>query len=396
MENKQVISELFNRYLEGQTSVDETNYLLGFLGTDQGSALLNELVNEKFDEGVEIAPALLASIYPFTDRVGQNLNRFIQENSTARPVRKLNWGIIAIAASIIISIGAVLIYQFGKEKPLSSSTIAAVDADPGGNRATLTLANGNSIDLDDVANGNLTEQAGVQISKTTDGQLVYSIANSNNNPGLTNTITTPNGGQYQVRLPDGSKVWLNATSSLTYPISFANQKERKVELSGEAYFEVAHNTAQPFRVFTGSQTVEVLGTHFNINSYTDEKNVATTLAEGSVKVSTAGNSKVLKPGDQSLVAKGTIAIRQADLETVLAWKDGNMIFKSAVIEDIMKQVQRWYDIQVVYEGKIPQRLFSGGISRQSKLSVLLSILKDSGINYELKETSLGKQLTIKP
>lgn len=396
MENKRAIRELFQKYLLDQSSAEETAYLLNYFATEEGSKHLNELVSEKFDEGVQPNIKLLEKIQPLMDRVESKLNLFIQKQDKPKPVIKLRLWAIAAAAAIAIALGTVVIYKYSKDAISSGSSLAATDADPGGNRAILTLANGNKINLDSATNGNIAQQAGVRISKAADGQLVYTVIDNHNAPQATNTISTPKGGAYQVRLPDGSKVWLNAASSLKYPISFLGRDERRVELSGEAYFEVSHNRAQPFRVISAGQTVEVLGTHFNINSYGNEPQIITTLEEGAVRVSSKTVSQLLKPGEKVINNGYNIEVENADLETELAWKNGNIIFKSASIEEIMRQVERWYDVKVVYEGKLSNRLFSGGISRTSKLSVLLSVLKDSGINFELKDSPQGKTLIIKP
>ncbi len=394
MENKQAIAELFNAYLSGETSQEETTYLLSYFGSEEGSKYLNELVNARFDEGVEVDAVLLARLHPLTDRVALKLNSFIKESSRNKPIWKLVTR-VAVAASIVLAIGAFLIYNNSNNDFTPGKVV--IDADPGDNRAMLTLEDGSQINLNEAANGKLAEQAGVQISKTADGQLVYAAIAPAKTSESFNTIATPKGGQYKIRLPDGSKVWLNASSSLKYPVSFAKLQERRVELVGEAYFEITPDAAQLFHVATGTQTVEVLGTHFNVNSYTDEKHVVTTLAEGSVRVRSKGQQRLIIPGQQTLLSKeGTFIIQPADIETALSWKDGNLVFKSATIEEIMRQVQRWYNVEVVYQGKVSKRVFSGGLSRSSKLSVLLNVLKDSDINFELKETRQVKTLLIKP
>ena len=385
MEN---FDEIYQKFIDRRCTRQEAEQLLEYFLTEKGDQDMADKISRTLE--VDPPPPSASDLAA----IKRNEEYIMRKISPAQPMWRPAYTIVAIAASIVLVVSALL--MLSKQEMPAPTVKTAIDAEPGSNRATLTLAGGKRINLDDAESGNLAEQAGVQITKAADGQLIYNVSGANQNTSVQNTVTTPNGGQYEVQLPDGSKVILNAASSLTYPVSFAKQKQRIVELSGEAYFEVAHNKAQPFLVKTASQTVEVLGTHFNINSYPDEKNIATTLAEGSVKVSSKGNSKLLKPGEQSLNTDGSISIRQADMETALAWKNGNIIFKSAGIEEIMKQVKRWYNIEAVYEGQIPQRTFSGGISRSSKLSVLLNILKDSGVNYEFKETSKGKTLIIKP
>jgi transmembrane sensor len=237
---------------------------------------------------------------------------------------------------------------------------AKSDISPGGNIATLTLADGRKISLTDAKNGQLAEQSGIKISKTADGQLVYNITNAENSSlSLSyNTIETPPGGQYQVILPDGSKVWLNSASSLRYPVRFTGN-ERKVEISGEAYFEVAHNSKMPFRVINSNQIVEVLGTHFNIMAYPDESSTNTTLLEGSVRIIKENKSKIISPGQQTRVKNGDIDVASVDVTQVTAWKEGYFMFKNEDIQSIMRQISRWYNLEVKYQGDIPEKVFGG-------------------------------------
>jgi ferric-dicitrate binding protein FerR (iron transport regulator) len=198
-----------------------------------------------------------------------------------------------------------------------------------------------------------------------------------------NTLTTPRGGQYEVMLPDGTKVWLNSASSLTYPVTFAG-KERRVELTGEAYFEVAKNTSSPFFVKTSGQTVKVLGTHFNINSYEDEKCVKTTLLEGSVVITSDGNKQAvnLKPGQQSVNKAASFdVINEADIDEAVAWKNGKFLFRNTDLQTVMRQLSRWYDVDVEYQGTIAERHYRGRISRNVPVSQVFEILKTSGINF---------------
>ncbi|HEY0176147.1 MAG TPA: FecR domain-containing protein, partial [Pedobacter sp.] len=250
---------------------------------------------------------------------------------------------------------------------------------PGGNKAVLTLADGSKISLTDAVNGALAEQAGITVNKTKDGQLIYTV--SKIRPGTDsaayNTIETPKGGQYQVILPDGTSVWLNAASSLRYPAFFTGN-ERKVQLEGEAYFEVAKNPAMPFRIVSKGQVAEVLGTHFNINSYQDEPGIKTTLLEGSVRVlnSRSHTAVLLKPGQQSNTAiDGTTTLRNVNPEQYVAWKSGKFIFADANIESIMRQVSRWYNVEIEYKGDISKEKFGGRASRFTNVSELLEILE---------------------
>jgi len=314
----------------------------------------------------------------------------------------------AIIVFSIISIG--FLFHNNKDtdqKSIAKKELIVNDLEPGGNRAILTLADGTKVSLDESANGIIAQVEGMKISKTSDGQVVYNIIKeapfrkADEKFLRYNQITTPRGGQYQVILPDGTKVWLNAASSLKYPEQF-DAKTRQVELSGEAYFEVnSQSTFKgeriPFIVNTTSQTVEVLGTHFNINSYDDEKAVKTTLLEGAVKVSSADHSMkhnkkavYLKPNQQSILNKEVLNVVDANSEDVLAWKNGYFNFEKADIETVMRQLSRWYDVDIVYNGQVPSGTFSGKVQRDMTISKVLEILAFAQINFKIE----GKKMVI--
>ena len=267
------------------------------------------------------------------------------------------------------------------------------DLAPGGNKAILTLADGSKINLNSVKNGSLTAQPGAHIVKQS-GQLAYKDAadNSSSIQVSYNTLTTPKGGQYQLTLVDGTKVWLNAASSLKFPTAFSGN-ERVVELTGEAYFEVAHNSKQPFKVKTASQVVQDIGTQFDVNSYADEGAVATTLIEGSVKIYDAKGQTLIKPGQQYLLKNSGVAEvkNEVNLDEVTAWKNGMFQFDSADIKTIMRQISRWYNVDVEYQGQIPPSTYHGRISRNSNASTVLKILELSGINFTIE----GRTIIVK-
>lgn len=300
------------------------------------------------------------------------------------------------AVLLICSTIGFYFYKDDQAKPtISIQDLAKHDIKAGGNKAYLTLADGKQIALTDLENGEVAEQAGLSITKMADGQLRYELKElpeGFNSKGeiLYNTISTPAGGQYQVLLPDGSRVWLNAASSLKYATSLANLKERRVILTGEAYFEVAKAQGQfkkPFIVKSGNQEVEVLGTHFNISSYAQEPAIATTLLEGSVKVSRAGAfESLLSPGEQSLVGKG-IEIHKVDTSTAVAWKNGLFKFEDANIYAVMNQFARWYNFEVSYEGKVPDNKFNGEIYRNLNASKALKMLSYANIKFRVEVNS---------
>jgi len=326
--------------------------------------------------------------------------RIVKETGYRKSKKSFSYYRVAAAASIILglTIGA---YSLLHKKPAPQiAQNQTHEILPGGNKAILTLANGNQISLTDAKNGKLAVQGNTAISKTSAGQVVYQAAPSGTgNPQSEiayNTVSTPRGGQYHLTLADGTNVWLNAASSIKYPIAFTGN-DRQVEITGEAYFEVVHNAAQPFKVAVNGQTVEDIGTHFNINAYSDEPAIKTTLLEGAVKVSTAKqNGVTLVPGQQAQVIAGKfpskINVVVVDADETVAWKNGLTSFDNADIYELMRQVGRWYDVKVLYEGDIPQKHFTGAVSRSAKLSDLLKILELSDIHFKVE----GKTITVMP
>jgi len=300
---------------------------------------------------------------------------------------------IAAAAAILI-VALVSIWVYLDHKNIATPQIVANDIKPGKNKAVLTLADGRKINLTDAGNDTVANEAGVLITKNTEGQLVYQVVgNTSKQETLQyNTIEAPSGGKWQVILPDGSKVFLNALSSLKYPLGFS-KKERKVELNGEAYFEVFHDEKSPFKVLAKGQTVEVLGTHFNISAYADDKLVKTTLLTGSVKIAAGNNALILKPGEQSQVKSGHISlVEKVDLEDVMAWKNGYFKFDEN-LESIMVKVSRWYDVDIRYEIQPdPEFKYKGEISRDKNLSELLNMLEFTGnVHFKIE----GRRVIIK-
>jgi len=266
------------------------------------------------------------------------------------------------------------------------------DIAPGSNIAILTLSNGRAIILDSVAGRSLANEGQITINKGEQGELVYQ---GTDNEMKYNTVSTPRGGQYMIVLGDGTKVWLNADSYLKFPAGFTTS-QRDVELSGEAYFEVAKNPAKPFKVKIispsgDSSNLEVLGTHFNVNAYGDENVVKTTLLEGSVKVEKNDHEEILIPGQQALISD-QISIRKTDVNVSIAWKNGKFLFRDATIYSIAEQIKRWYDVDVQFEGAISQH-FNLEVSRNVPLSKLLDGLEGTG---QVKFVFKGRKLVIKP
>ncbi|MBV7533015.1 FecR family protein [Chitinophaga sp. sic0106] len=301
------------------------------------------------------------------------------------------WRAAAAAATLLVLVAGGWYFYAGKSAPKKALAVKTGIPEPGTNRATLTLANGHTIPLS-------SSQSGVVVNATKlsygDGSVITKENSSGSHPLASHTVTTPRGGQYQVILPDGTHVWLNAGSSLKFPESFEQTNSRSVALTGEAYFEVAANSHQPFIVTAPGQQVEVLGTHFNINCYEDEKVARTTLLQGAVKV-TAGNyrkSGILKPGQQAMLSGNDLQIVAGSTEEAIAWKNGYFDFRNEPLENILRQVSRWYDVDIVYEDNAPsQELLYGRISRSKSLSAVLKVLELSGnISFKLE----GQKLTV--
>lgn len=285
------------------------------------------------------------------------------------------------AASVIVLLGVFFVYRYTASKPGSVEDIVTTDTTllkPGGNRATLTLADGKMIDLTYAKTGTIEDGSGAQLSKTAEGEIVYAKDSGVSNTASFHTLSTPSGGQYQVTLPDGTKVWLNAASTIKYPPAFSGN-ERKVIITGEAYFEVAKNEKKPFRVLLPDSTaVIVTGTHFNINAYQNEKEQQVTLLEGSVTVSNAVNVTKLEPGTQASIKNKDITKEKVlDTEEITGWKDGLFVFHDAPIESIMMQIERWYDAKIIYQANIKQ-LFNATILRKEPLAKVLKLLELNG------------------
>lgn len=304
-------------------------------------------------------------------------NRINRSAKSLKVIRSSSWLKWRIAASVLVLLSVGLLFYIAQNNKTANPKLA--DVAPGGNKATLILANGKKIDLSGAVNGAIADETGIKVIKTAEGKIIYDLSNTTAAANEQyNTIETPMGGQYQVNLSDGTKVWLNAASSLRYPTHFSG-KERKVELTGEGYFEVAHQKNMPFKVASAGQTVEVLGTHFNIMAYHDEPNVKTTLLQGSVKLYTGNQNTLLKPGEQALRTGNHIRISdEVDMEDVVAWKDGYFKFNES-LEGIMSKISRWYGVEVVYETKTdPNLTYSGKISRGRNISAILKIIEFNG------------------
>ena len=295
---------------------------------------------------------------------------------------------VAAAATIALVFGIWFYTSHYPEGSATTKNFLTNDIAPGKTGATLTLSNGKTIVLGGEKDGKLAEEAGISISKTKDGQLEYTISGTaGSTEGKMNTLSTAVGQTYILNLPDHSRVYLNAASSLTYPSSFSGSKIRHVELSGEGYFEIAEDKAHPFVVVSLGQQVEVLGTHFNINAYQNEPALKTTLMEGSVRVSNTSGKQflVLKPGQQSILTVDGIQVTKVDTDLAIAWKNNEFMFENESIENIMRMVERWYNVEVIYIGARPTERFVGVVSRFDNVSKVLQLLESTGgVNFKIE------------
>ncbi len=380
-QNESALRHMIEKYVAGKASPEENAFLEKYFEYFDRESDITEQLNEEEREAIGL-------------RMHTAILQRIKEPAQAT-VRRINLRKLAVAAAIMGIIVTSTIYfltQPGKPKGPIVSTPVATDLEPGGNKAFLITADGKKISLDDASIGEVSRVGGTVIQKTKDGQLVYDLTavNPNSASNAKNMIQTPVGGEYQVILSDGTKVWLNASSSLEFPAVFTGN-ERVVTLTGEGYFEVAKNTKVPFKVHVNDIRVNVLGTHFNIMAYGDESNVKATLLEGSVNVSKGDHSKLLKPGQQARIGNNDdMDINAVDVEDAVAWKNGYFKFNEDQIESVMRQLSRWYGMQVVYEGKVPDDKFKGKIRRNVKASKALQILEETGLHFRIE----GKQVIV--
>ncbi|MFD0765385.1 FecR family protein [Mucilaginibacter lutimaris] len=382
---------LFDRYYSKTATPKERDELFAVINAGATDDELSLLIRQAWDD-LKPGDAPVFSIDK-TNLILSNILGAEEPGKQAKDHKNIFlWAKIAVAAIslVLLTFGA---YNYLRPKhPVQQGQIVKVkrphnDALPGGNKAVLTLANGKTIILDNAGNGTLAKDGSTLIKKTADGRVIYNtsaLATVNTAP-TTNTITTPRGGQYQVVLPDGTQVWLNSASSLSFPTRFTG-KLRQVEITGEAYFEVTKNPLMPFNVKTNKANIRVLGTHFNVMAYDDEVTMKTTLLEGAVDITSGTFTARLKPGQQAQIKKSgqNAVIDNVDVDDETAWKDGIFQFREVGIDAILRQAARWYDVQVAYNGKIPDRKFTGRISRNVKASVLLDILRYTGVDLKIE------------
>lgn len=382
MEAKEYYRFLLERYYNGVATSSEAEELFAALrsGADEEewTAMISEL-----HAAAPADPAYEPAVYE------QQVDSILQRENT--PVKSMRRQVTryAAAAAIALLIGAAGYFAWkGQSRKVPVTIASAADVKPGRNGAVLTLADGSEMVLDSLGNGIVTTQQGTRVTLS-NGQLSYDAAGAGT--VSQNTMTTPRGRKFRLRLPDGTGVWLNAASAVTYPTAFTGNT-RTITLTGEAYFEVAPNKNQPFIVQLSKGTsVQVLGTHFNIHAYPDENNISTTLLGGAVKVNVNQQSSLLKPGQQLDINKksgATSLSNQVDTLAIIAWKNDILSFQDKKLPAVMSMIARWYDIEVVYEATPPDITFVGETGSDVNLSSVLTFLRESGIHFRLENKTL--------
>lgn len=399
------IVQLIYKYIRNDLSVAEEARLNDWLQ--------ESVMNRRFFEEVTATGHLFAEAMA-RERVDKQLNvddawrrlstvglptidtHHIEPSQPARLIRlRIVKYVVAASVTLLVISGAYLLLRPRAKQDITVTNTTTQthshDVAPNTKAPTLILADGTVVLLDSTQQGTLAKQGNTNVIKKANGQIVYTPAASAGGEMLYNTMTVPKGGNVvSLALADGSKVWLNAASSIRYPAAFSGT-ERKVEITGEAYFEVAHNASMPFKVSRGNVDVEVLGTHFNVNAFPEEKDIKVTLLEGSVKVNRQKEAIMLKPGEQAVVGpQSPLATNHSpDIEQVMAWKNGMFMFNNTGIENIMQQIERWYDVTVYYEGDIKRWTFNGQISRYSNVSKVLEMMEATGtIHFRVEDRKI--------
>lgn len=395
--NKIRLQHLFDLYISGEASPEQQQEFEQLLLDPDNEAAIKQLLLNLVTDTHHNRPRSEAS----AATVLENIFAGSSQAAPPPPLPHLNnrslyrW--TAVAAILFMALaGGTWLWHALRPQPKAAPALVQLaptkkTVQPGSTGAVLTLADGSQITLDSAGNGNLATQGNARLVKR-NNVLAYEAATPGN-VMLYNTLATARGQQFNLTLPDGTRIWMDAASRLYYPAVFAGS-ERKVSLEGQAYFEVAHDAAKPFIVTVGNMEVKVLGTHFNINAYADEQVAHTTLLEGKIKILNGKDSVILHPGQEAQTTKqhALQVLQQADTELAVAWKNGFTAFKSASLKTIMRQISRWYNVDIVYQGNIPERTFTGEIGRNADLSKLLQVLSASGIHFNIE----GNQLTVMP
>lgn len=392
------LRELFARYLAGEAGPEEMRRLIRQFGNKETEAELRRVIREQIesdeDESLNAQDAWQPALQETYEAIKAKLNEESRREGLvdiSRKVSRGKWWTYSAAAAIALCIATAVLLVVNRPKQSQPMAVSMHKSDiaPGSNRATLTLANGTKIMLDSTRNGIISIQGNTRIIKPGSGLLTYHQSGNKSAGALFNTISTPRGGQYQVVLSDGTKLWLNAASSVRFPSEFTGGT-RRVRVTGEVYFEVAANVNKPFEVLLNDMTVRVLGTHFNVMAYPNEPAAEVTLLEGAVKVIKGGRNILLKPGQQAREAAdgGLIRVDDVDLQGTIAWKNNQFWFDGDDIQTVMRKLSRWYNVNVVIKGSITQH-FGGIISRDLYVSKIFEALQaTSHIQYEIQDSTI--------
>ncbi len=383
--------QLITHYQTGELSPGEWQEFSAMLSDDTYKDWINADIQDTFDK--------MESNVLWNNELKNEIWANIETHSIVparHRIRFLTKSRVRYAAAILLLVAGAATWRLMKAPPWAAtaknnSRPLQQDVLPGGDKAVLTLADGTRITLDDAEKGFITSQGSTKIAKQDNGQLTYTAGKDSPDGSLYNTISTPRGGQYRIVLPDGSKVWLNALSSIKFPAKFTGAG-RNVVVTGEVYLEVARNLSQPFIVTTNKATIEVLGTSFDVNAYEDEERLRTTLISGAVRVSAGSTAPaVLKPGQQAeLTPDAHLTVHAADIDQTIAWKNGTFQFNQTSLQDAMRQLSRWYDVDVIYAVGTPDIKFSGDMKRDLNLSQVLEALSEMGVKFKIE----GKKLIV--
>lgn len=388
---KEILQYTLRQYIYGELSEENSRAFLSYIKSGEDRILIQELIQEVLDDPVDRVLLQDPELLLVLDNTWEQLHLQINKPKA----RSLwSWKRIAAVAAAVIGISFAGWWFFDGVSGSVNQQSKQELISPGKQSATLTLANGDQIRLQETMNGQIADEMGIKISKSNDGQLIYEVGKNAGAGSGNHILSTTKGETYRIKLPDGTQVWLNAASALKYPMQFAHKGKREVELVGEAYFEVTKDPKHPFIVNTSGQQVKVLGTHFNVNSYADEPALRTTLLEGSVEVSSSNRKLKLLPGQQSsLNANGTLKLQQVDTAPIIAWTNHEFMFDEDDIESVMRKIARWYNVDVIYQGKKTTEKFGGGISRFDNVKQVLNLLENTGaVHFRIE----GKNLYVLP
>jgi len=389
--NRSLLRNLIQKYLTEKLSAEELDQLRYLLSEDDSELILDQEFSDLFRTQMRQEYTLPEIDHRIRQYVMDHLHDG-EETSNANDADRTipgvyflrRWGWVAASVILVMAAGAYFWKANEKDMPQPVVSVSAADIAPGRDGAILTLADGTQVVLDSLGNGVVANQNGAQVVLKS-RQLSYSPTGETTGEASYNTITTPKGRQFQIQLPDGTMAWLNSASSIRFPIAFSG-KERIVHITGEVYFEVAKHPGMPFKALINeTSSVEVLGTHFNVNAYLNENSINTTLLEGAVRVSYSGKTQSLLSGQQARLSNENIIIdKSPDLEQVMGWKKGLFIFNDDDVYTVMRQLERWYDIDVRFENDIPKKQFNGKVQRNLQLSQILKVLEGVGIQFRME------------